>query len=525
VRPRGTITLQGRELNTARRVLAVALISEAVSGGFGTVSGVLPSRAEVVRVLDALDWPGAPEDPVTVDSEDRWVLERVVFATLVLALEEGERTAAMALEPASEPAEIDTSGLVALERIASLAALLRAPAGESVRVGGETPAEQLGDPLISPAMSSLAGALGLPVWIADRAFKMEWVNPACAAVLGATAEEVQGSTWHRWCAPEDRDRVAQVVDGAALEQRNFTVEAAAGAPGGPYTRLLVIAAPRMCPAGRLLGWAGICFEVADGESAWVRAESLARTHGVSAARTHVLLDQLPGMIWTTDRDLRCTSSQGAGLHALELEPNQIVGLTFEEFAGVDDPEHPALRAHLAALNGQSSHYRDSHAGRAYDVYVEPLTDPRGCVTGCIGISHDVTDVVARERQHKQLLRQLNFAQSVARIGSWECDMATGEWLWSDEAYRLLGAEPGSIEPSFATFIDRVHSDDRGALAERHRDCFERGIGYEANYRLVRFDGQIQPMRGVVRFERDDEGQITRIAGILQAVSTYDDGAA
>lgn len=520
LRPEGSVTLEGRELNTARRALAVALISEVTSGGLGAMSGLIPSREEIVRVLDVLDWPGAPDQPVTLARDDRCVLERVVFAALVLALEEGEKAAEAALGATASPADIglDTSGLIALERLAGLAAWLTGP--ETARRNdrtGESPDVPSDDAFVSPALQSLASALGLPVWIADPTFRIEWVNSALAAVLGASADSVQGSMWHQWCPPGDHARVRDAAYPAALEQRSFTVEVAIGSSELASTHLLVIAAPRLCPAGQLLGWAGICFPVANNESAWVRAESLARTHTVAAAQTHLLLGQLPGMIWTTDRNLRCTSSQGAGLRALGLAPNQIVGFTFQEFTGVDDPAHPALRAHLAALEGTSSQYRDNLAGRTFQVHVEPLTDPRGNIVGCIGISHDVTEAVLRERQHAQLLRQLELAQSVAQVGSWECDVSTGEWLWSDEAYRLLGVEPGSIEPSFEAFIARVHPEDRDELIARHRHCAERGLGYETPYRLVLPDGNTRQIRGVVRFEHDTDGSLTRIGGILQAI--------
>ncbi len=33
-----------------------------------------------------------------------------------------------------------------------------------------------------------------------------------------------------------------------------------------------------------------------------------------------LLDEIPGVIWTTDTELRCTSIQGSGLAVVDLAP-------------------------------------------------------------------------------------------------------------------------------------------------------------------------------------------------------------
>ena len=68
-------------------------------------------------------------------------------------------------------------------------------------------------------------------------------------------------------------------------------------------------------------------------------------------------------------------------------------------------------------------------------------------------------------------RQLEEAQRLARIGSWEWDIADGTVWWSDELYRIYGLEPGSIEPSYEEFLNYVHPDDRGAVDERNRRAF------------------------------------------------------
>ncbi len=52
----------------------------------------------------------------------------------------------------------------------------------------------------------------------------------------------------------------------------------------------------------------------------------------------------------------------------------------------------------------------------------------------------------------------------------------------------------------------------------HRDGIRTGEGYEATSRAVLADGTIRQMRGVVEFDRDGGGQVTRIAGILQDIT-------
>jgi len=513
--------LAGEELDVARRAVTVALLVSVAPDGFHPVMGLLPPRVDLVRMLDHLGSRGAVEPHVSLTPADRVILQEVVYATLILALEESETTAYQALRSTSGTAEVDRTALVALESLAGLALALQGDGRLARADGALGPASVHGASLVSPALNALADSIGLPVWIANADLTLEWINPALEEILEAGREQVQGTPWARWCDPTDQTRTSQVVDAARLEQRNWSLELGVGPSGGPYTRLLVVAAPRQCPAGSLLGWTGICFDVTANAQLWTRLEPVTRPLVADAARSHLLLDQLPGVIWTTDLELRCTSSLGAGLRALDVAPNALVGMPVANIVRATDDLHPALQAHRAALAGESARYRDTVMGREWETYIEPLRDPRGEIVGCVGLSLDITDTLAREQHNRQLMRQLEFAQSVARMGSWEVDMSTGKWLWSDEAYRLLGAEPGAIEPSFEAFLGRVHPDDRDRLVERHTERKRVGEGYEMPYRLVRFDGEVRQMRGSVRFEHDADGTLMRVAGILQDITPLD----
>ena len=143
---------------------------------------------------------------------------------------------------------------------------------------------------------------------------------------------------------------------------------------------------------------------------------------------------------------------------------------------------------------------------------------RGAVVGAIGISHDITERVARDAENDRLVRQLELAQRIGRVGSWELDTRTGSFLWSDEGYRLLGYDPGEVEPSFETFIARVHPQDRERLTTMFRERMESGVGFQLDYRLVRTDGKLRTMRSAVEFEHDVAGDVVRVVGILQDVT-------
>lgn len=104
----------------------------------------------------------------------------------------------------------------------------------------------------------------------------------------------------------------------------------------------------------------------------------------------LMADNLPGVAWSTDRELRFTASFGAGLSRLGLRPGQVVGKTLYEYFRTEDETFTAIAVHRASLEGRSSSYEQHWEGRVFDVRVEPLID-RGAIVGCVGVAHDITE--------------------------------------------------------------------------------------------------------------------------------------
>lgn len=123
----------------------------------------------------------------------------------------------------------------------------------------------------------------------------------------------------------------------------------------------------------------------------------------SEARVRLLAEQKPAVLWSTDADLRFTSSQGAGLASLGVAAGQLVGKPIAEYFRTDDPAFPAVAAHRRALSGATADYQLEWAGRTLEARVEPLRGPGGAITGTIGLALDVTDRVRAERERLRLV--------------------------------------------------------------------------------------------------------------------------
>ena len=127
------------------------------------------------------------------------------------------------------------------------------------------------------------------------------------------------------------------------------------------------------------------------------------------ARLHVLIEQLPAVLWTVDRDLRFTSMLGAGLARLGLRQNQLVGTSLQDYFETSDRTFPPIVATYRAISGEPRTFPLEWKDGSYACHIEPLRDATGKVQGAICMALDVTD-------RKQLEEQFRQAQKMEAVG-------------------------------------------------------------------------------------------------------------
>ncbi|MFL6194504.1 MAG: EAL domain-containing protein [Thermoanaerobaculia bacterium] len=130
------------------------------------------------------------------------------------------------------------------------------------------------------------------------------------------------------------------------------------------------------------------------------------------ARLRLLIEPVPAIVWTTDRELCFSSGLGEGLasYGLRAEP----GTSLFDHYGTHDEDALPIRAHRLALAGESVSFEHVLQGRTFQTRVDPLRAPDGGITGCIGIAVDITE---RKHAEEALYREKERAQvTLASIG-------------------------------------------------------------------------------------------------------------
>jgi PAS domain S-box-containing protein len=121
------------------------------------------------------------------------------------------------------------------------------------------------------------------------------------------------------------------------------------------------------------------------------------------------------------------------------------------------------------------------------------------------------------RQERRSRAQLVEAQRLARVGSWEYDIASGDLGWSEELYRIFGLPPGG-RPNSEEAIARIHPDDRPRVEAAMEAALSEGRPYESDHRLVHPDGTVVHVQTRGRVVEDDSGAPAKMIGTAQDVT-------
>jgi len=148
----------------------------------------------------------------------------------------------------------------------------------------------------------------------------------------------------------------------------------------------------------------------------------------------------------------------------------------------------------------------------------PIRDAGGRAIGVSVIARDLTEqrlALAALADSEARLRE---GESLARVGGWVVDRATSSVQWSEELHRIHGIEPVQFDGTLAGHLSLVHPDDRAGLDHALAGALDRGEAVEAEYRIVRPDGQVRWLQARAEPVIDERGTLIGLRGVAQDVT-------
>lgn len=99
-------------------------------------------------------------------------------------------------------------------------------------------------------------------------------------------------------------------------------------------------------------------------------------------------------------------------------------------------------------------------------------------------------------------------------GRYRVNLATQEWWWSDETYRIHGFEPGEVIPTTAMVLAHKHPDDRDRVRNVLDDARRTGEPFSTVHRIIDAHGNPHIVSIVGEGRRDEEGTMVELAGYV-----------
>jgi two-component system, cell cycle sensor histidine kinase and response regulator CckA len=320
--------------------------------------------------------------------------------------------------------------------------------------------------------------------------------------------------WLQWVHPEDRARVSEERNRALDDTGYFNTEFRVVWPDGTVHWLLGKGEVLRDSNGKPIRMLGVNMDISERKY----AEQALRE---SEERFRNMADTAPVMIWVSGSDKLCTFFNKRWLEFTGRTLKQELGNGWADGVHPEDL-HRCLGIYHSSFDSRHAfqmEYRLRGADGEYRWILESGTPVHrgGEFVGFIGSCIDITEQKLIEERMRASESRLLKAQRLAKVGSWERDLAAERILWSDEMHRIFGT-PGSAPSNFPTFLNCVHSEDRERIMEADREILSTNALVDTEYRIIRPNGEIRFLRSIVEAIRNDEGAPVRIVGVTQDIT-------
>src|SRR6201981_4023455 len=114
-----------------------------------------------------------------------------------------------------------------------------------------------------------------------------------------------------------------------------------------------------------------------------------------------------------------------------------------------------------------------------------------------------------KRAQAELQRRWQYiaeAQRLSHSGTFGWKVSSGELVWSDETYRILGLAR-ETNPTLDLVFDRIHPEDLDRMREVKDRAARNGMDLDVEHRILLPDGAIKYLHAVAHAGRDSSGNL------------------
>jgi PAS domain S-box-containing protein len=179
------------------------------------------------------------------------------------------------------------------------------------------------------------------------------------------------------------------------------------------------------------------------------------------------------------------------------------------------------RAHLATEKPFQMEHRLRRADGEYRWHLfsrVPLRDKNGEMIKWYAAGYDIEDQKRAEIALRRSQAYLDEAQRLSHTGSFAWRVASGDIVWSKEAYRILGVDR-RVKPTIDLILQRVHPDDRELVQHEIDRAAQGEQDYDYEHRYLAPNGAVKRLHVRARRVRSESGEEEIIGALMEVTAT------
>jgi hypothetical protein len=236
-----------------------------------------------------------------------------------------------------------------------------------------------------------------------------------------------------------------------------------------------------------------------------------------------LADSIPNLAWWANGDGYITWYNRRWYEYTGTAPEQMAGWGWQR---VHDPEVlPTVmeRWKESIATGEPFDMEFPLLGadglfRPFLTRVLPLKNSAGQVLRWFGTNTDIYELKKAEEALRRSEERLKLALDAAELATWDWHVPSGEVIWNELHYRMLGYQPGEVRPSYQAWSSRVYHEDLAATEKEIRRCMDEGCDYMSEFRVQAPNGTVRWIEARGRFEQDSSGRAVRSYGAMMDIT-------
>jgi PAS domain S-box-containing protein len=127
---------------------------------------------------------------------------------------------------------------------------------------------------------------------------------------------------------------------------------------------------------------------------------------------------------------------------------------------------------------------------------------------------DLSEQKRAEEASRRSEAYLAEAQRLSHTGSWYWNVGTGEVVWSQEFFAILGLDSEKTKASYPLYLECIHPEDRSRVEETRRAALRDKRDFEAEYRLLLPGGLTKYLHGRGHFQESHSGDVEYIGAVI-----------